>query len=222
MHKRLFLFAIAICLSFSCKADKIYQQFPSDIQSGDTYVIYSHGYIVEGDNPTPEHPRWGIYDFPAVKKALASKGDHLIAEHRPANTNPNVYADYLATQVRKLVAKGVSPHQVVLVGFSRGGFITSQTSHLLSDLGINTVLLGTCGRIVRDEFKHVTLAGNVLSVYETTDGAKSCDKLRQRSPDLVSFEELAITTGLEHGAFYRPNSAWLKPIGEWMEKVTRQ
>jgi enterochelin esterase-like enzyme len=38
----------------------------------------------------------------------------------------------------------------------------------------------------------------------------------------MSFEEVAISTGLKHGAFYLPRDAWLAPLREWIAKGDAQ
>jgi uncharacterized protein len=66
----------------------------------------------------------------------------------------------------------------------------------------------------------MTLSGNVLSIYETSDEVLSCAALRERSTE-ARFEELAISTGLRHGAFYRPIDAWLVPLTAWIARTNR-
>ena len=88
--------------------------------SSQNYVFYSHGYIVEGENPMPVNDRWGVYDFPAIKQRLSDQNYQLIATHRPANTPPFDYSQSLAAQVNALKDAGVPSqkifffHQVLL------------------------------------------------------------------------------------------------------------
>lgn len=183
-------------------------------------MFYSHGFIVEGTNPKPVDKRngWGEYDFPAVKQALSDPNHELIAYHRPSGTDPYEFSYKLAGDVRKLVKAGVEPENITLIGFSRGAFITAVTSHNLANVGVNTVLLAGCGRFVSDRYKNMSLYGRALSIYETTDRSSTCKKLEKRSPELKSFDEIAITTGLSHGAFYRPKDEWVKPIKHWINQ----
>ena len=59
---------------------EVYDRFPDVIDPAGRYVIYSHGLIVEGDDPRPVSPEFGVYDFPAVVRALAAGGGfYLIA-----------------------------------------------------------------------------------------------------------------------------------------------
>jgi hypothetical protein len=62
------------------------------------------------------------------------------------------------------------------------------------------------------------LHGRLLSIYESTDAALSCKELANRSVGLSSFQEIAITTGREHGAFYEPLAVWIEPLTEWTQQ----
>ena len=209
---------ISILFSSLSFAGNVYDKFPEKINANEKYVFYSHGFIVEGTDPTPKNERWGVYEFPAIKESLADNGYNLIAYHRPKGTDPFVHAKMLANNVRKLIHNGVIANHITIMGFSRGAFITSLTSHYLEETPVNTILLAGCGRIVSTKYSDIKMNGAFLSVYETTDGASTCIKLKNRSPKLTSFEEISISTGKEHGAFYRPITEWVTPVKQWINK----
>jgi alpha/beta superfamily hydrolase len=142
----------------------------------------------------------------------------LIAYHRPKGTDPFRHAEVLANNVRELLKSGVGAKHITIMGFSRGAFITSITSHYLEETPVNTVLLAGCGRITSNKYSDVKINGAFLSVYETTDGASTCKSLEERSDNLKSFEEFSISTGKEHGAFYRPISEWVIPVKRWIKE----
>jgi pimeloyl-ACP methyl ester carboxylesterase len=209
-------------LSFQAYCASIYDTFPGTIHPDERYVIYSHGLIVEGKNPTPEHPRFGIYDFPAIKLALFREGDfNLIAHHRPANTNFSEYVSTLESWVRQLLAARVKPGRITLVGFSRGAQLTLYASSRLEAAGINTALMAVCPEGGFGGEQPLALGGHVLSIFETSDVVGTCEMLAKRSPNLLSFREVAISTGLGHGAFYRPIPEWLEPLKQWIAETNR-
>jgi hypothetical protein len=199
-------------------AANIYEAFPTEISANEKYVFYSHGSIVEGTNATPKNKRWGIYQFPAVKSSLADPDYNLIAYHRPAGIDPFQHAKTLANDVNKLLKNGVLAKNITIIGFSRGAFITSIASHYLEKNAVNTVLLAGCGRIVSKKHDDIKVNGHLLSIYETTDGASTCKRLKQKSTQLKSFNEIAISTGKEHGAFYRPMPEWIVPVKAWIKE----
>jgi len=206
----------AIALSSNAHAGKLYEAFPKNIHANEKYVFYSHGFIVEGDNPTLISPRWGKYDFPLVKKALSDDEYNLIAYHRAKDTDPRLFAQKLAQDIEHLVKRGVEHKNITLVGFSRGGAITALTSNQVKSDELNIVILAGCTKFLNNN-KEVTVYGNVYSIYETSDGVGSCQGLIDRSKQVKRFEEIAISTGKEHGAFYNPLPEWLIPVKKWIK-----
>jgi hypothetical protein len=202
---------------------ELYETFPSDIHADERYVIFSHGFIAEGDDPKPVSPKFGVYDFPALKKALFEPGKYnLIAVQRKKGLDNETHAAQLESWVRRLVQAGVKPSRITLVGFSRGSQITGLASSHLASLNINTALLAICsdGDLELDPAPPLILGGNLLSIYETSDQYGSCSKLAARS-HLTSYKEVAITTGRAHGAFFEPRSDWIDPLKQWIAKTSR-
>lgn len=197
-------------------AADVYEQFPDKIERSQKYVFYSHGLIVEGTNPTPVNARWGKYEFPMIKKALADADYNLIAYHRAKNTEPKAFAQKLENDVRLLIAQGVSASNISLIGFSRGGAITIEASNLLANEKVNFVLLAACGRYVGNQ-PSLKMYGNVLSIYETSDEVGSCQFLIDRSKQVAHFTEIAISTSKGHGAFYTPIPQWVDPVKKWLK-----
>lgn len=199
-------------------AVELYADFPKQIHPTERYVIYSHGKIVEGTDEKPVSPEHGVYDFPAVRQALFEGGGYnLIAYHRPRDVEMDPSVALLESWVRKLVAAGVKPSHITLVGFSRGGYITANAASRLGNLGINTAVLAVCFKGDVPSETPLTIRGPLLSIYETTDELRACTRLVERSRP-ASFEEVAISTGKKHGAFYLPRPEWVTPLKAWIGK----
>ncbi|WP_019028636.1 hypothetical protein [Colwellia piezophila] len=211
------LLIVNLLIAEQCFAGALYTSFPEKIYPEEKYVFYSHGLIVEGDNLMPVDKRWGVYDFIAVRKALTDPQYNLISYHRPENTVADEFAEQLATDVRKLIMAGVKPENITLLGFSRGGEITLLASDKLRLDKINTILLAVCGGFVKGHQEYKAY-GNVYSIYETSDFAGSCQFLKDRNNNIHSFQETSISTGKEHGAFYRPLAEWVVPVKAWLEQ----
>lgn len=213
------LFLSLLLATFSARAFgvELLSDFPTEIHADEKYVFYSHGLIVEGTNPRPRHSEYGVYEFPLIAEKIFEGGDfNLIAHHRPANTDANQYASQLAAWVDRLIANGVSPGNITLIGFSRGAQITLMASSSLQSTGINTVMMGVC---FSGDYPHeppIKLGGHVLSIYETSDAVKSCSEILQRSDEALSTREVSISTGRKHGAFYTPVQDWLGPLKSWL------
>ena len=138
------LVAVSLVLvGIRADAVELYGDFPERINPDERYVIYSHGFIVEGTDPRPEHPQFGTYEFPAIKQALFEDGGfNVIAHHRHADTDIGEYVDTLASWVEKLLEGGVPPSRITLVGFSRGALLTAYASGRYEQAGLNTTLMG--------------------------------------------------------------------------------
>ena len=212
--------SFSVLLPISSGAVEIYDRFPDSIHASKRYVIYSHGMIVEGDDPKPISPKYGQYDFPAIKQALFYEGDlNLIAYQRPKSLD-NTYADTLKSWVKRLLDAGVKPSRITLVGFSRGAGLTALASRDLASVEINTALLAICEDGDVSQTPGLILGGNLLSIYETSDELGSCEILAARS-HLKSFKEVPISTGKKHGAFFQPLPQWLRPLKAWIAKTNR-
>lgn len=215
--QQLTAFIFWLLVSSASLAVELYTDFPKSINPAENYVFYSHGYIVEGDNPRPVSPQYGVYDFPAIKRVLFEMGGfNLVAEHRPVGTDVSAYVNKLVSWVHTLLDAGVPPTHITLLGFSRGAQLTALASGRLNASGINTVIMAVCSDGDFRADPPLVLGGNVLSIYETTDTVQSCDKLLKRSAATATTREIAITTGKKHGAFYTPQPAWTEPLARWL------
>lgn len=209
---------LTVLWSSVCGAGEIHAEFPKRIDPNASYVFYSHGFIVEGDNPRPEHPKWGVYDFPDVVLGLSDPSFQLIAYHRAKNTDPDAFASKLVDDVHALMRAGVTPQRITLIGFSRGGAITIQVSSQLAREDLNFVILAGCGTYLESK-PELKLHGTVYSVREVSDHlVGSCKTLVERSPGVIGFSELVIDTGKEHGAFYQPRPEWIDPVKSWIKR----
>jgi hypothetical protein len=217
---RVFLLALMVLIPIGARAVEIYDQFPDSIHTTERYVIYSHGLIVEGSDPKPVSPKYGQYDFPAIKQSLFKDGGfNLIAYQRPKSADDS-YADTLKSWVHRLIDAGVAPSRITLVGFSRGAQLTALASNGLASVGINTALMAICENGEVSHAPGLNLGGNLLSIYETSDELGSCGKLAARS-HLKSFKEVSISTGKKHGAFFQPLPEWIRPLKAWIAKTNR-
>ncbi len=179
-------------------------------------IIYLHGQIIEEAGPTPTHPRWGLYDYPAVVEALGARGATVLSDVRDSGTGVTDYAATVVAQIEQLIFEGVSPERIVVVGFSKGGAIMLNVSRLMQRPDIRYVPLAACSSWLKS-YPQFQISGHVFSIYEESDDlAGSCRELAENSVGISSFDEKRITTGKEHGAFYLPNPIWEEPILDWI------
>ena len=205
--------AIGLLIALSCLPQKT-SAAPSP---NDDYIIYLHGAIIESMGRRPTHPRFGVYEYDQVLSALKETGAIVISEQRPKGTKVRDYAPHVVEQVKALMADGISAANITVIGFSKGGNIALRTSHLMNERDLNFIFLAACNP--RNRAAGLEISGRALSIVETTDRIGStCLPLKDTAKKGAALEEVTITTGEEHGAFYRPNPAWLKPLMMWMTR----
>ncbi len=181
-----------------------------------TYIIYLHGRIIEEQGTTPTHPEYGLYDFPAVVAALGSRGAEVIADVREPGADMYEHAGKTISKIEQLINHGVAPGNIVVVGFSKGGGIAINVSSFLGRKDLRYVILASCHPAYAD-LDHYRLTGKVLSIFESSDElAYSCREFAEREPRPTSFDELEISTGKRHGAFYQPRREWIGPLLDWI------
>jgi predicted esterase len=202
----------------AANAGEIHSMLPDEIDPGAVYLFYAHGKIVEGPEERPSHPKRGTYLFPEIREALVADTDWiLIAEHRPRGAGNEIYARKLTARVERLLDAGVPSERIFLIGFSKGGQITTYASNRLAEKGVNTILLGTCAGWAANR-PRLTLGGHVLSIHEASDRAKSCRPLSERGKWVKSYTEVEINTGKGHSAFFEPRPEWVDPLKAWIRE----
>ena len=190
-------------------------QAPDD---GTRYLFYLHGRIIEEQGPQGVSPRFGRYDYPGILAAFRARGFEVPSEVRPRNTDMGAYAARIAGEIEALIARGVEPSHITVVGASKGAGITALVSTRLARPGVRYVMLAGCNDgLIRT--LDPRLSGELLSIHEASDEmVGSCRALAARSPQLQRFEEIRLNTGLGHGMVYRPLDAWVEPAAAWARR----
>lgn len=188
---------------------------PEKVDAEARYLFYLHGAIIERAGVRPTHPKFGIYEYQEILEVFAGHGFIVISEARAAGTDVMEYAATVADQVRALLAAGVAPTQITVVGFSKGGGIAVTVASILADNGVNYVFMGACGPWL-NERSEIVPHGRMLSLREASDDmVGSCEGLFLRAGDEAVHREILIDIGGGHGAFYRPRPEWIEPVLEW-------
>jgi hypothetical protein len=191
---------------------------PAKEQPDARYFYYLHGKIVEDLGPRGISPRWGAYDYPGIISALEQAGLTVVSEVRPKDTDPSTYADRVVADVQARIAAGVPPSRITIAGASKGSVIASLVSTRLRQPQVRYVLIANCNPwLIREIDPHLT--GEVLSLYEASDEiGGTCQPLVDRSPEVRTFSEVRLETGLGHGVVYRPLREWMAPAVAWAKR----
>ncbi len=181
------------------------------------YLFYLHGRIVENGR-RPNSPQYGFYEYDQILDTFKKRGFLVMSEQRPKGTEVEEYAKKIAAQISILMKTGVSPRHITVVGASQGSFIAMLVSTYLKNRDLNFVFIAGCSANAADMLKLVDLHGNVLSIYEQSDVAGTCEHYRADATGIGEYEETQLRTGLRHGFIYRPMIEWVDPTVAWAKK----
>jgi len=177
------------------------------------HLIYLHGRIVQDQQSRrPVHERHGPYELDAIAEALRKRGFTVHAELRAKETTVDEGANAVVRQVRELIASGVVPDRITVVGASMGASIAMRASARLQHPDVRFVALAPCfSRAAEAIFKESGAypSRRMLVIREESDIPSS------ECPKTDRAKELVLNTGLAHGFIYRPLPEWVEPVVKW-------
>jgi hypothetical protein len=184
-----------------------------------THVFYVHGAIVQTQGPEATSPEFGKYQFHDIVAALGETSAEVHAPVRPKDTTLEQGVRMLSQEIQALLASGVDPYDITVVGASQGGLISLMTSSHLANPRLSFVILGACSSWAESHLK-LNLHGRILSIYEHGDPfGSSCSPLAKRSSGVTAYREIPLHTGLRHGFLYRPLPEWINPTLRWQQHL---
>lgn len=195
----------------------ILQHVPDHPDLSSHYLFYLHGLIVEEAGIRPKSEEHGYYEYQLILDALAQEGFTVISETREKGTQVLAYAEKIGSEIRQLLAGGISPANITVVGASKGGIISAYISNLLRDKNLNyAILSGLFEKCLVDD--NLRLYGNVLSIHDRADKQSMTPALYfQRSEGLGKFTALVLSLDIGHGLIYRPYREWIDPLLAWVK-----
>ena len=219
------LFALAGS-SRAAAGGEIRSDVPEAVDPTERHLFYLHGAWIEQGGLERLHPTHGRYEYQAIVRALTERGFVVISEARQDETDAEAYAKKVASQVRRLLEKGVPPSQVTVIGHSKGGSIALLAASELQEEKVRFAILAGCGKRrsafgrsferLLDE-RAARLRGRFLSIYDASDEvAGSCRQAFERAA-VAESPEVVLQTGLGHALFWSPRPVWIDEVVEWAE-----
>jgi hypothetical protein len=205
-------------------AGEVHSDVPEAVDPSRRHLFYVHGAWIEQNGLERRHPTHGAYQYQAIVQTLAERGFVVISEARRTVVDEKVYAGKVAKQVRRLIAAGVPPSQISVIGHSKGGSIALIAASELKEEKLNFAIMAGCGRrgsgfgrgferFLEERAAH--LRGRFLSIYDASDRvAGSCREAFERAATVES-RELVLETGRGHALFWSPRAVWIDPVVEW-------
>ncbi|WP_317896853.1 alpha/beta hydrolase [Aurantibacillus circumpalustris] len=191
--------------------------FASTQTFSQNYIFYLHGKIIEnqGAEAVDKINSYGAYKYNDILDSLRKNKALVLSEVRAKDTDVKPYALKIKKQIDSLLKKGVEAKRVTVIGASKGALIAMYVSSYAKNKDINYVFMAAC---YRDETNaELNFYGNILSVYEKSDGAGTCLSLKNASTGINHYKEIEINTGLRHGFLYKPLPEWVNPALKWAD-----
>lgn len=211
-----FIILIALFVSNLVFGQSINSSLPKKYSKSSKYIFYLHGKIIEDKGINGIHPDFGKYEYNKILDTLAKAGFVVISEARPKDTDSDLYANKIVSQIDSLLNAKVSPENITVVGASKGAWISIIVSSKLKNAHVNFVFMGICGDDYDYSQEMFKVCGNVLSIYEKSDPfGTSCSKMLNKSACLTYSKEIELNLGVGHGFLYKPYKEWVIPVIEW-------
>jgi hypothetical protein len=184
------------------------------------YLFYLHPKVVEDQGLPAVHPEWGEYRYQEILDRLAGFGFTVVSEVRGKDASSGEWAERIAGQVQTLLAGGVPPERITVVGASKGAFIAALVSHRVETPGVRYVILAMCDAetVAWMLEQGYALHGDVLALRDADDVpefAGTCEPLYQASPDIGRHDGLVVEVGTGHAILFQPLDEWVLPTVEW-------
>jgi hypothetical protein len=212
------IFIMIICLAILSNCSFKHQQ--ENVVNQQKYMIYLHGGIVQEQGINAVSPYYGKYEYLAIVDSLRSQGIAVISEVRKKGTEDKAYAVKVKSQIDSLLAKGVKPLNISVVGASAGAYIAMETAIIVKQPEIKFALIGLCSDYALNYFSaykdHVV--GDFLSIFESSDSKQSCSSIFKEPHPQVRFKEIQLNMGINHSFLFQPHDEWVKPLVEWVRE----
>lgn len=153
--------------------------------------------------------------------AIASRGFVVIREPLPVSEEAPAAAIGIKEHIRLMMAQGLAPERISVVGVGRGGRLALEVASLMNLGGIRYAVMGACPKesegVARlAKLNAVTLKGRILSLVPET-GAGSCISIFGASSGAETWE--VVVEGADLGVFNRADPRWLDQVEDWITEV---
>lgn len=184
------------------------------------YIFFLHNKFLEEHALNEKHSRYGIAEYQQIINKLKDKNTIIISEKRKSNTDPKCYAQKVKIQIDSLIAKGISPNNISVVGTSQGGYIAQYISYFVKKTQLKFVIIGASFK--NDEMNKdakFKLYGKFFSITEKSDTNQLSLSKQNRfiESNIEYFKEIELDTGLNHGFLFKALDQWILPTKKWID-----
>lgn len=185
------------------------------------YIFFFHNRFLENHPLEAAHPTYGIVEYAKIIAAFEAANFEVISEKRAPNTNARDYALNIKTQIDSLLALGIAPNKITVIGTSKGGYIAQYVSTFTRIPDLNFVFIGSYRDRDLVQIPEINFCGNILNIYEQTDpfGVSAIKRKENSTLEIPHFKEIALNTGLKHGFLFKADQRWIQPCIQWAKQA---
>ena len=184
------------------------------------HLFFFHNRFLETHSLEEAHAEHGKVAYKEILSTFKEAGYVVHSKQRAGNVNARDYAQGIVQQIQSLIATGVSPEKITVVGTSKGGYIAQYVSTLLANPSLNYVFIGSYQDTDLEQIPEIQFCGRILNIYEQSDpyGVSAKKRAASSSLKVTDYQDVELNTGLGHGFLFRAMPEWLEPSIAWGEE----
>lgn len=94
-------------------------------QDEKNYIFFLHQRFLEQHSLEEMNPNYGKAEYLEILQAFEQAGFEVISEKRRGDVNAREYATKVVKQIDSLLARGVTPSHITVIGTSKGAILPS-------------------------------------------------------------------------------------------------
>jgi hypothetical protein len=184
------------------------------------HLFFFHNRYLENHDLAEPHPVHGLMEYNEIVAVFEQAGFTVHSEIRNGNVNARAYALEKTAQIDSLMASGIAPEYITVVGTSKGGYIAQYVSTFLRQTDLNYVLVASFQEEDINSIPEIDWSGRVLNIYEKSDsfGVSALTRANLSTSKIKEFKDCELNTGLGHGFLFKTNTGWMEPAIAWAKK----
>ena len=181
------------------------------------FLFFLHNRFLEVNQLEAKHPEFGRTEYNEILAEFSNNGLQVISEKRQGNVNARQYALEIVNQIDSLIASGISPKNITVVGTSKGGYIAQYVSTFANNPNLNFVFIACFRDSDIQNIPEINYCGNILTIFEASDtyGVSALERKETSTCVISNFKEIELHTKMGHGFLFKPLKDWMLPTIQW-------
>lgn len=215
--KYILLLILSLNLIISCGKSKKEIEKKTEEKN---YIFFLHNKFIEENDIEVAHPEYGKAEYSEIIKEFEKDGFIVLSEKRKKNTDTELYAEKIVSQIDSLLKIGVKANHISVIGTSKGGYIAQYVSTIIANPNLNFVFIGCFQESDIENYPEINYCGNILTIYEKSDfyGVSAIKRKMTSKLKINKFKEVELNTNLKHGFLFKPLKEWIEPSKMWAKR----